>query len=146
MQPSELSEELAVCNNGTLEIRQVVSICNVQRQLQEGFTADAERPVEMPIRGCRFSSVWFIAINEKYLPCGSSMPGASIGVLLHAFLDEAHDEMLVCMTYESVLHIMRMNDLCAIWRAEAINSNPFGRCPHSEFLAKPLCHCYGSIF
>ena len=42
------------------------------------------------------------------------MAGSSIGVLLGTFLDEANNEMLVCMTHEAVLRIMRMNDFYTI--------------------------------
>ena len=52
------------------------------------------------------------------------MPGTSIGVLLDTFLDEADNEMLVRMTYESVLHVMRMHNFCAMWRLDTINANP----------------------
>ena len=52
------------------------------------------------------------------------MLGTPIGVLLNAFFDDANHEMLVCVTSESVFHIMRMNSLFGIRAFETINANP----------------------
>jgi hypothetical protein len=96
----------------------------------EDFRVKAQRPVEISIRSYRFSGVWCIAVDEKHLPRGSCMSGAPIRVLLDTLLDKSNDEMLMCMAYESVLHIMRMNDLCAIERVETINANPLRSSSH----------------
>lgn len=130
MEPLESSEESAVCDDSAIQTRMIVSVGNVQRQLPEGFRTEAERAVNIAFRRCRFSGVRFIAIDEEHAPGRSCMPGTPIGVLLDAFLDEADYKMLVRMTCESVLDVMRMNDLGAIWTAEAINANPLRRCCH----------------
>jgi hypothetical protein len=141
MEPLEFNEELAVRNDSTIQVGMIVSICNVQRQLPEGFRTKAQRPVNVPFRRCRFSGVRFIAIDEEYVPSGSYMPGTPIGVLLDAFLDKADYKMLVRMTCESVLDIMRMNDLGVIGTAEAINVNPLRSCCHRDQLSdEGLCY------
>lgn len=64
------------------------------------------------------------------------MPSTLIRVLLDTLFDEANDKMLMCMAYESVLHIMCMNDLCAIGSVETINANPLRRGCHIKYCHK----------
>ena len=130
MELLKFGEQLRVRYNSTIQVREIVFIRNVECQVPEDFRAKAQRPVEISIRSCRFSSVWCVAVDEKDLPGGSCMPGAPVRVLLDTLLDKANDEMLMRMAYESVLHIMRMNDLCAIRRVKTIKANPLWRGSH----------------
>jgi hypothetical protein len=53
MEALQLSEELVVRYDGTIQIWQVISIRDVKRQLPQGFRTEAQRTVEVSIRRCR---------------------------------------------------------------------------------------------
>jgi hypothetical protein len=65
-----------------------------------------------------------LAIDKKDLSSRGRTLRTPIGVLLNTFFDDADYEMLVCVTSESVFHIMRMNSLYGIRTLETINANP----------------------
>lgn len=130
MEPSESGEELAVRNDGTTQVWQYISSCNVQHELSQGLRTEAQRPVEISFLRCWLTGMRFTPVDEERLPCRRRMPGAAIGVLLDSFLHYSDDEMFVRMTRESVLHITRMNDLCFVRRIKPIDTNPLSRRRH----------------
>src|SRR5258708_18117946 len=132
MEELEFSEELTVCCNGAVEAGMMVFAANIQRQLLECVATKAECTVNITFRPCRFSGVRFIAIHEEDVPSGSCMPSMPIGVLLNAFLDKTDYKMLMCMTCESVLDVMCMNNFGVICPADTINTNPLQGCCHEE--------------
>src|SRR5207249_11504512 len=114
METLEFSEELTVCDDRPTQTRAIVFAGNIQCQLLECVGTQAECTVDIPLRRSRFPGVWFIAIDEEHVPGGGCMPSMPIGVLLNPFLDKTDYEMLMCMTCESVLDVMCMNDFGVI--------------------------------
>ena len=132
MEALKFSEEFTVCDDGAMQTRMMVFAGNVQRQLLECIGTKAECTVNITFRRRWLSGVRFIAIDEEHVPGRSRMPCTSINVLLNAFLDKTDYKMLMCMTCESVLDVMCMNDFGVICPADTINTNPLRGCCHEE--------------
>src|SRR5579885_2418798 len=132
MEQLKFREKCAIGNNRSIEIRNFVSVSDVQSQLSEAFRTDAERAINVAFHRCGLSSVRLSAIHEKYPPCWRNVPGATIGVLLDALLDDAEYKMFVSMPRELVLDIMCVNQFGAIGIAKLIYQNPLRRSRHTE--------------
>jgi hypothetical protein len=135
MEALQFREELTVRDDCTMQIGMIVFAHNVQRQLLEGVGTKAECAVNIAFRRCWFSGVRFITIDEENVPRRSCVPGSPIRVLLNAFLHKTDYKMLMRMTCESVLDVMRMNDLSVIWMPDAKNASPLWGCCHEKQLS-----------
>jgi hypothetical protein len=124
VEPSQASEEFAVRDDTSLESGHFTYFRKIEGKLSEDFGSEAEGPIEIPIPDCRFAGMGLLAIDKKDLSSRGRTLRTPIGVLLNTFFDDADYEMLVCVTSESVFHIMRMNSLYGIRTLETINANP----------------------
>src|SRR5262249_27261387 len=128
-----------VRDDTTIESGQFTYFRKIEGKMSEDFRTEAESPIEIPISRSRFTGMGLIAIDKKNLSGRGRALRAPIGVLLNAILDDTNHEMLVCVTSESMLHIMRMNGLYGIRTFETINPNPLRRLRHKNVsIDRPL--------
>jgi hypothetical protein len=127
MEPVQSSKQTAVRNDCTGKVRGLVSTRDVQCQLSKGVGIEAQSAVEITIFDCRFAGMRLTPVHEECLPRGSVIASTKICVVLDAFLYDADDQMLVGMTHETVLNIVRVNHFSPVWRLETIQRDPFCR-------------------
>jgi hypothetical protein len=113
-------------------VRQVVSVCYFQHQPTENLRSEAESSIKIAFVACRFPSVRLAPVNEESLPRVRSMHRTPIRVLLNTSFYESDDEVFMSMARETVLHVIRVDDLSRTRSTEAINLNPLCRMCHTE--------------
>jgi len=130
VQPEKLCKQWAIRYDGIAEVRQSFTICHLPGNACEYSRIQTQRSVNVSILiGC-FAGVWFAAINKKDLASIGSVPGALVCVLLDTFFNQADNQMLVRVTREPVLHVMRVHSFARVRTAETPSSDPLFATAH----------------
>ena len=121
-------------------MRQLVPARHFQRESPEDVGIQAESSIQVPSIVCRFAGVGFAAIDEEDLSRRCSIHRTQIGVLLDTFFDKGYDEVFVCMTSETMLDIVGVDDFSRIGRTNAINLSPLCRLRHNQKMLRRAFH------